>query len=836
MTDFVSSVDLLKQVLEHLHEPWLLDSHPWAGSRLAQNAPGAKPGEKLAQAIRQVFRETMPAVPPRRGKRLDTRWGEFGLLAAQYFAPLEFGLSSPRTQRDAWQAIDQAILLFVFGKGAAPTNEQRAAYRVVGDEPEIAPNSTISGWNSKALEALLKAVAQRESHLAAHAAYSVAPRKRAGKYLLFGALVLLLALASLVGWKAYVLAQRGLVVKADLTVLQLSLSKKPGIEQLDSLGSQVATLRADLDAFQLEAAPLLWLTPAFGWLPVYGGDVAQASDLLQLADGLTAAADEGIQAVSPAVKTALQNKQTLDIASILEKLQAGEPRLLAAQVALARALSARQRINDARLSESVRSLLRGRVDPLLATITGNFPIADALTLVRAAPTALGVGKAGPKTYLLLIQNEDELRPTGGFITAVGSVVIHNGQLLNIQTESVELVDDLSKPYPKPPWQLEQYMLSGILVLRDSNWFTDYPTSAQMAEYLYSYSRAHSVDGVIAIDQHVVVELLRALGPVHVDGVVYDISADNVLDYMRSAKVERTPPGVVGVWDRKQFIGRLAQPIIEKVLQARGATWSALTVALIRLLDERHILLQFDDPDLTSFLARRHWDGALRPPADSDFLMAVDSNIGFNKTSLVVDTSLAYDVDLTSLIHPRAHLDVGHTSHATGDVLCEPRPPRAANEADYPINECYWTYLRVYTPARTALLASTPRAVPASETMAGEDIPARTDNLGSEDIPGAQVFGTLLVVHQGETLHTGFDFGLPAFVLHQDPASGHWTYTLTVQKQPGTLAVPLTLHIRLPQGAKLVASSLPPDGNAQGVLIYQLKLLEDVVLTVEFQGP
>ena len=836
MNDFVSSVDLLKQVLEHLHEPWALDSHPWGNSRLAQNAPGVKPGEKLARAIRQVFRETMPGIPPRRGKRLDTRWGEFGLLAAQYFAPAEFGLSSPRTQRDAWQAIDQAILPFVFGKDAAPTDEQRAAYRVVGDEPEIAPNSTISGWNSKALEALLKAFAQRESHLAARAAYSAAPRKRIGKYLLFGTLVLLLALALLVGWKAYVLAQRGAAVRTDLVALQLSLSGQPGIEQLDSLGGQVATLRVDLDAFQLEAAPLLWLTPAFGWMPVYGGDIAQAPDLLQLADGLTTAADEGIRAITPAVETALQNKQTLDVPAILEKLQAGEPRLLTAQVALAQALDARQRIDDARLSESVRNLLQGRVDPLLATITGNFPIADALTLVRAAPTALGVGKAGPQTYLLLIQNEDELRPTGGFITAVGSVVIRNGELLSIQTESVELVDDRSKPYPKAPWQLDEYMLSPVLVLRDSNWFSDFPTSAQMAEYLYSYSRAHSVDGVIAIDQHVIVELLRALGPVRVDGVLYDISADNVLDYMRSAKVEHTPPGVIGLWDRKQFIGRLAQPIIQKVLQARGATWSALTGTLIRLLDERHILLQFDDPELTGFLARRRWDGALRPPTDSDFLMVVNSNIGFNKSNVVVETALTYDVDLNGPSAPLASLYVTHINHATGDVPCEPRPPRAENEADYPINECHWSYLRIYTPAGATLLGSTPHDIPASETMSGEDIPGNTDDLGSEDIPGAQVFGMLVVIHQGETRRTIFDYRLPPFVLHQDPQTRHWTYTLTVQKQPGTLAVPLTLLVRLPQGAKLVASSLPPDGNAQGVLTYQLKLLQDVVLTVGFVGP
>src|SRR4029079_6731543 len=140
MNDFVASIDLLKQILEHLHEPWALDSHPWAKSHLAQSAEGVRPSEKLAQDIRQVFRETMPGVPPRRGKRLDTRWGEFGLLAAQYFAPLEFATPSPRTQRDAWQGIDQAILLFVFGSSAHPSEEQRAVYRVIGDEPEIAPN------------------------------------------------------------------------------------------------------------------------------------------------------------------------------------------------------------------------------------------------------------------------------------------------------------------------------------------------------------------------------------------------------------------------------------------------------------------------------------------------------------------------------------------------------------------------------------------------------------------------------------------------------------------------------------------------------------------------
>lgn len=650
------------------------------------------------------------------------------------------------------------------------------------------------------------------------------------KIVRLGVLVILTGLALLLGLKVYRLAQRALAVKADVSALQDSLAKKPGVDQLGSIRAQVATLRIDLDGFQEESAPFLWLAPAFGWVPSYGGEISQAPELLQLAEGLTTAADEGLGAITPAVEDALKNKENLDIPAILQKLQAAEPRLLTAQVALTQALSARKRIDDARLSQPVRDLLQQRIDPLLKQIADNFPIDDALTLVRAAPTLLGIDKAGPQTYLLLMQNEDELRPTGGFITAVGSVVIQNGKLLKIQIESVELVDDFSKPYPKAPWQLDDFMLSPILALRDSNWFTDYPTTAQMAEYLYSYSRAPVVDGVIAIDQHVVVELLRAFGPVRVNGVLYDITAENVLQYMRAAKEEHTPAGVVGIWDRKQFIGRLAQPILEKLLQSRGAAWSSLTAALIRLLDERHILLQFDNPQMTSFLGRRHWDGALRPASDDDFLMAVNSNVSFNKSNVVVETALRYDVDLTDPTKPQARLDVSETNHASGDLFCEPRPPRQGEEATYPINECHWSYLRVYRSAGTGLLSATPHAIPAASTMGGEAIPARVDDLGSEDIPGAQVFGTLLLVRQGETLHTSFDFALPSFVLHQDPKTKTWTYSLTVQKQPGTLSAPLTLHIRLPNGAKLLASSITPDADG----LYQLKLLQDVLLQIEFR--
>ena len=50
-----------------------------------------------------------------------------------------------------------------------------------------------------------------------------------------------------------------------------------------------------------------------------------------------------------------------------------------------------------------------------------------------------------------------------------------------------------------------------------------------------------------------------------------------------------------------------------------------------------MLIQVDDPILAGLLSRYGWDGAVIPPP-GDFLMVVDSNVGFNKTNAVIGTS------------------------------------------------------------------------------------------------------------------------------------------------------------------------------------------------------
>ena len=156
-----NQLETLKGILENRLQPQRLDAHPWTKSLIvlasSKDTAGLQdrgPGQQLVIAIEKIFVQMMPRTAPRHGKRLDTRWGEFGIVAAQYFAPLSLGAPVPATLREAWGHIDQSILYFAYGKSEnSLSTEEKERYKLVGDELEVAANSTLSDWHRKGCSA-----------------------------------------------------------------------------------------------------------------------------------------------------------------------------------------------------------------------------------------------------------------------------------------------------------------------------------------------------------------------------------------------------------------------------------------------------------------------------------------------------------------------------------------------------------------------------------------------------------------------------------------------------------------------------------------------------------
>ena len=856
-----NQLETLKYILEHNLHTEDLDSHPWTKSLLVLDAITNTPelqdknsGLQLVIAIEKLFTQMMPSTPPKHGKRLDTRWGEFGILAAQYFSPLLFGSPSPESLRDAWGHIDQSILLFVFGKPDGTLSDaDKETYKLVGNESGVAANSTLSDWHRKGLQRLADVILARENYLSTSLSKPVmiaqdgqagvqaddpSPSsddknqnikiQRSGRrhFIVPLLILILLGLILIGGLKARKIYDLAMVVRQDALHIQELITKPtPRLERVKAVGPALTALRQDFIKLKNEAEPFFWMGPWLKWVPVYGGDLASVQDLVTMADSLLASADISYQAISPLVDVVGggTGQAVLNPSQLAEFLRKAEPQLTMAQKTLGLAAAARSRLTPDSLSPWVHDLIINKVDPLTTLMQ------DGLTVAVEFPRLMGATNEGPKTYLLLVQNEDELRPTGGFITAAGTLLVKDGSVSKLNFQSSEYFDNWDKPYPIAPWQLRQYKNSRVLIFRDTNWFTNYPTAALYAEYLYSYTNSHSVDGVIAFDQHMLVETLSVTGPIEVEGVPYLIDASNVVPYMRAAK----NPAEQGTYEYKDFINKITRALITKMFSG-DVQWEQLSIMLFQALDEHHLLIQLDSPTMTSLLERYHWDGAVRPDA-GDFLMVVDSNIGFNKTNAVVESNLSYDVDLTSPLYPTASLTVFHKNNAAEIVFCKHwNKVRAEGEDNYPITDCYWNYMRVYMKEGTTLLDATPQSVPDNWMILKQKNPGQVDIL-KEEIDGVQAFGTLQVLLGGQSLSTSFQFALPADILKGESESNQTTYHLKVQKQPGTSAVPITIRVHLPKNALI--DTVPAGAVIQGSnILYEANLRMDIEFEVVFTLP
>jgi hypothetical protein len=855
MPSNINNLEILKSILENNHQPQLLDTHPWTRSLMVMHASmdmpdllKKSPGQRLVLVIANLFTKMMPANPPRRGKRLDTRWGEFGILAAQYFAPLIYGEPVPASLREAWGHIDQSILLFVYGKpGEALSETEKEPYRLVGNELSIAPNSTLSDWHRKGLERLIGIILRRESYLSGTMIMpaiisqdvqpadssihkSDSPRTGKGRYIFIFLGILLLGLLLFDGMRFWKIYKQTMLVRQEVIQMRDFITS-PGseLDRVKLAGPALSTLRQDFKILKNETESFLSIGLLLRWVPIYGGDLASAQSMVNMADSLLASADISYKAVTPLLEE--NGTHGITPTRLTEVLVQAQPQLIEADRQINLAKAARDHLETERLTPEIRNLIVKNLDPLITLM------ADGLSVAEDLPRLMGATSEGPKSYLVLAQNEDELRPTGGFITAVGTLLVDSGRISDLTFVNSYDLDNWSKPYPAAPWQLQQYMDTSVMVLRDTSWFTNYPTAALYAETMYSYVNAQSVDGVIAFDQQFLVEILDAIGPITLEGVSYPIDASNVIAYMRTTKTPTAADLASNIKDstgmsKVIFIKEIADVLVDKIING-DVPLENLVPALLRALNEHQLLLKIDSPSITDILARYRWDGAVRPDL-GDFLMVADTNVGFNKTNVVVQSSLVYDVDLTKPDSPIGSLTVVRTNNAA-PVICnqaayKPNPP--AGEEKYLITDCYWNYLRVYVPSEAKLVEATPQFVPANWMIVKQDVAAQVDDL-DEKIDGVKAFGTLQVIPGGESLTTSFQFALPASIIQSE--AGQSIYHLLVQKQPGTQAIPVTIRVHLPNNASI---KMAPVGAViqNPNILYQTNLQTDIEFEIVFQAP
>jgi hypothetical protein len=380
------------------------------------------------------------------------------------------------------------------------------------------------------------------------------------------------------------------------------------------------------------------------------------------------------------------------------------------------------------------------------------------------------------------------------------------------------------------------MLAQLWFVRDANWFADFPTTAQVARDLYQLDQGVLVDGVIAADLEAVALMVAALGPVHLEEYDEEVNAANVMDLMQQYWASPGGEGQTGDWwmHRKDFMGELLGAMMAKLeTDPRSLDLAALMDFVSRGLGEKHLLVYVADPSVQEILTENLWDGALRSTA-GDFLMVVDTNMGFNKVNASVDRAVDYEVHIEEDGSLWGQVSVGYRNRSSGQV------DHCVQEAAYPptyremMEGCYWNYLRVYVPEGARLLQGPEVTLPdgslrAKENgLAGSALPTE---VGPSEA-GKNVFAAFTVVAPGERRDMVFQYQLPSETLEREGSTT--VYRLVVQKQPGTVAVPLRLAVTLPSDAGVLSTSPEASSLINGQAVFETNLLVDREFQVVFR--
>lgn len=379
-----------------------------------------------------------------------------------------------------------------------------------------------------------------------------------------------------------------------------------------------------------------------------------------------------------------------------------------------------------------------------------------------------------KTFLIMLQNEAELRPGGGFLGQYAIIKIKNGQVLSTFVEDANLLDQRIQAKIPAPFPFKRMMQVKNWKFRDSNFSPDFPTNVEKAKYFMRLAgkSSNGFDGVIAVNSQVFNDVIGLTGPITVPGYAGEYNSENA-----SRKLEEQVEKAyimnpdIDTQNRKAILKKMAPIILEKLFTLGNITKVAELMHVE--LKNRNVMLNFTDPTLQQSVASVFWDGTVPQNWAGDYLMAVDANMGALKSDFYIKRKMHYDIDLTA---PKPLVTLTITYDHTAPF------------GDWRTSD-YHSYLRVYAPKGSNFLES-----------------KMVSRLNTADELGKTYFGFMCHVLIGRQTEALIKYELP------ESFSNIEDYKLLIQKQSGAGDVPVTIHIKTANGEFDQAQTLMNDLN------------------------
>jgi len=362
-----------------------------------------------------------------------------------------------------------------------------------------------------------------------------------------------------------------------------------------------------------------------------------------------------------------------------------------------------------------------------------------------------------RRFLLLLQNNMELRPGGGFLGQYAVMKIKDGAVTGLTFEDANLLDQRIKAKIPTPYPFEKMMSLKKWKFRDSNFSPDFPTNVEKAKYFYRLSGGNNdFDGVVAVNATTFQRAFELTGPININGV--ELNSENAvlkLEEMVEKKYLLNPD--IDTQNRKAMMKTLAAQMTDKLVELNNIP--GLSSFVLEELRNKDVMLNFVDQELQQKVAEAHWDGTVNTEWDGDYFMMVDANMGALKSDYYIKRSIEYNVDLTGE-KPIAEVFLPYQHTAT--------------YGDWRTSD-YHSYLRIYVPKGAKLLEREMVSYP----------------LENEEF-NKSYFGFVLHVLINRGTNVRLKYELPESVREGN-------YKLLIQKQSGVGEVPVKIKVKTAEG-------------------------------------
>ena len=430
-----------------------------------------------------------------------------------------------------------------------------------------------------------------------------------------------------------------------------------------------------------------------------------------------------------------------------------------------------QAINEKRYPKSIAGKeVRENIVTLKTTVAG---AAESLSqfqpIIKILPDLLG--NPDPKRYLIIFQNDAELRPTGGFLTAYATMKITKGKIEPGISEDIYTLDaGFKKKVPAPEPILKYLPLVYNWNLRDMNLSPDFKDSMDtFTGYMKESSVAPEFDALVAIDTEVPVRILKVLGPIGVPGYGGKFSADidprcDCPQVIYELENIITRPTYEIREGRKSILGPLMNSMLANMMGSPKAKWAEFFNIFSESIKQKHLLMYFKDPSRQEAVEALGAAGRINDYV-GDYLHISDTNFAGAKSNMFVTQEVEQNAS------------VNEDGSVTRKLILTYKNPRPGDNCNLEagklcLNGLLRHWQRIYVPKGSVL-----------KSAKGYELDMAT----TEDL-GKTVFEGFYTLSPQSVKKLEIEYTVPAATITGEQ------YKLLIQKQPGTKDIKTTMTV------------------------------------------